>query len=155
MHSKRTTDQKVKVLSAITRVHQEVGAQLELDRVARSVVQVLGEVLPCEACAVLMVEGDRLRVLAEAGFVATLKAREFETATPAIARIISTGRSLRVGGVSSLDIAGCLPPGSGIRSVICTPIKVSGRVQGILHLDAAAPDAFDEDDLVFVEILSQ
>lgn len=142
------------ILSAIARIHKSIGATLEIDEVGKILVNELTSILKCNACALLLIECDTVRVVAEKGFNKILGDIELTPELPAIQHIINTKRSIYTNDLSNSPVSSCVPKGCEMQSLICTPVIVDDEVKGIIHLDAAQKGAFTEEDLQFVEILA-
>ena len=149
------TSKNVKKLTAISRIHQSIGANLELEKFAQIVVVELVEIVKCNACAILAIEGGKVKILAESGFIKEFGEKEFSIDMPAIKYILDSGQSIYTGDITNSPAANCVPAGCAISSLICTPIIVNKDVKGIIHLDSFQEDAFNEEILHFVEMLSQ
>ena len=64
-------EKELKRLTAIIELHHSLGANLELDQICRISVRELAGVLDCDACAIMLIEGDRVKIMAEKGFSKT------------------------------------------------------------------------------------
>jgi len=177
------TEKQLKILSAITRIHQSIGATLELEEISKILVTELARIVKCAGCAIFLIEGDKARILAEHGFSSAFPSegtavpegvqctpggetvsptsgrtcgsnKEFKLDMPAIKHIIDGKESIFTGDVEKSLAAGCVPQEATITSLLCIPIMVHKKVQGIIHLDSPEKNAFDEDDLRFGELLS-
>ena len=149
------TKDELKRLRAITRIHHSVGAILDPEEVSRVLVRELSEVVSCDGCALLLIEGKGVKVMAERGFSKTLGQVDFTADMPAIQHMLDTKKSIFTGDVANSPAAECIPTGCQVKSLICVPIMVKGEVKGILHLDALDKDAFDEEDLNLTELLAE
>ncbi len=150
-----STQKQLKILAAMTRIHHSIGANLELEEVSRIVVQELVEILECAGCAMLLIEGDKVRLLAQRGFSKMLGEKEFSADMPAIKHIVETGECVCTGDIENSPAVGCVPAGCSMKSLICAPVVVQGAVQGILHLDSPMKDAFEAEDIHFVRRLAE
>jgi len=149
------TQKKLKMLSAITEIHQSIGANLALEKIGQILVEKLTKITNCDGCAILMIDDNKVKILSECGFMAFFKSFQFSVDMPAIKYIIDTKKAIFTG-----DIAGnqmmtkCIPPGCNINSLLCAPIIVKEEVKGIIHLDSKEKNAFDEENLQFAESLA-
>ena len=148
-------EKQLKILSAIMHIHQSIGANLELDEIGRVLVGELIAIIPCDGCAILLFDGEKVGILAERGFQVMLGGKAFTTEMPTLQHIISTKQSIYTGDIRTSTMSSCVPEDCVMRSIICTPIIVSDEVVGIIHLDAKAQDVFTEEDLHFVEVLAK
>jgi GGDEF domain-containing protein len=149
------TQKQIKILSAITRIHQSVGVNLELEEVARILAGELTAIVGCSGCAILLLEGRRLRILAQRNFADKLSERNLYQSFPAIKKVLETKRGICTGDVQKSDAKVGIPSGYSARSLMCSPVLINDEVKGIIHLDAPQREAFDEQDLQFVELLAR
>jgi diguanylate cyclase (GGDEF)-like protein len=149
------TKKEVSRLEAIVRIHHSIGAILDLTAIARILVRELTSMLDCDAAAIMLIEGDKVNILAEKGFSRTFGKMELTTAMPAVKHIVSTRESIFSTDVANTPAANCLPYGYLMGSLICVPIIVNGEVKGIIHLDSTKNDAFNKEDLELTELLAK
>ncbi|MBM3156872.1 MAG: sensor domain-containing diguanylate cyclase [Chloroflexi bacterium] len=147
-------EEDIRRMTAIIRIHHSFGSNLELDEISRIAVRDLVDIVGCDACAILLIEGNDIKILAERGFSKTLGQMKLTTDTPAIKYIMATRQSIFTGDVLDSPAAACVPAGCSMRSLICAPIIVKNEVTGIIHLDSSRKNAFDKDHLEFVELLA-
>lgn len=151
----KKTKKQGQILSAIARIHQSIGVNLELVEVARILVDELVTMVGASGCAILLIEGNIVRVLAQKGFSKMLEKQGFSADMPAIRYLVNSKQSIFTGDMKSGFASGCAPARGSTRSLICSPVMVNGKVRGIIHLDSPNKDAFDEEDLYFVELLAR
>jgi diguanylate cyclase (GGDEF)-like protein len=151
----KTSSKETKKLTALVRINHSIGANLDVGEIARIVVRELAEIVNCDACAILMIEGERVGILAEKGFSEIFAGVEFNTDMPVVKYILETRQGILSGDVLSSPVASCVPKRCSMNSLICIPVTLSGEVKGIIHLDAAQKNAFDEKDLEFAELLAK
>lgn len=149
-----SAEKELKRLKAITSIHQGIGANLDLEATGRICVRELIDIMGCDGCAILLIEGDQVKILAERGFSETFGEIQFNTTMPAIAYILDTKEAIFTNDVLTSPAARCVPQGCSMCSLVCTPIMVNGEVKGIIHLDSRKKDAFGQEDMVFTEILA-
>ena len=142
-------------LRAITRIHHSMGSSLELEDISHVLVRELIDILKCDACALMLIERDRVSILAERGFSNTFGQIDFSTDMPAIKYIVDTKQAIFTGDVINSPAAGCVPHGCAMSSLICVPVMVNDEVRGVIHLDSSRNNAFDKDDLEFIELLAK
>lgn len=147
-------EKRLRVLTAISTLHRSVGANLDLRTVAGILVKEFRNIVACEGCAILLVQGDAIDVLAECGFASLLGGGDLSVNMPAIKHLVETREPILAGDISRSQAASCIPSGCAMKSLICTPILVGGEVRGIVHIDSPRLGAFDENDLSFIELLS-
>jgi len=149
------TKKQEKILSALSRIHQSIGVNLELKEVARTVVEELVTIEACSGCAILLVDGNDVNVLAHKGLSKILDQGELGADLPAIKRMLNTKQGIFTGNVEDSIASGCVPAGCSMKSVICSPVLVNEQVKAIIYLYSQDKDVFDEEDLQFVELLAR
>ena len=142
-------------LRATARIHNSIGPSLEVEEIARLSLREMVDLLDCDACAILLIEGNEFKVVCEKGSSRSLKIAKFPLDLSPIQEIIHSRRSLATGDVAGNVAAGCMPYGSSMVSWLCSPIVVDEQVIGIIHVDSARKNAFSQDDLSFVEFLAR
>lgn len=145
---------KLKVLTAITEIHESIGANLELEKVADILVKKLVKIMHCDGCAILLKENHSIRVMAEHGLDKHFKKEMPDLDSPIIKNIINNKKSIFIRNRTTDEMRGCLPSGCEMNSLICTPVIVHNDVKGIIYIDSKKPNAFTKEDLEFVELLS-
>lgn len=143
------------MLSAITRIHNSIGANLELEEISRIVVEELISIVGCAGCAILLMEGDQVRILAEQGFSKMLGEGEFSVDSPIIKYVVDTKQSIYTGDVANSPAVDRVPIGYYAKSFISTPVMINEQVRAIIDLDSPDENAFDEEDLGFVELMAK
>ena len=146
---------KLKILSAISRIHQSVGADLDLQKVSDDLVKELKNILGCTGCAILLIDDNNVKIASNIGFSNMFSGKKISADMPAIKYIKEKKRSIKTGDIAHSDFSECIPTGCSMNSLICSPILVNTEVKGIIHIDSLNKNAFDEDDLLFVELLSK
>jgi len=149
------TEEELNKLRAIVRIHQSIGPILDLTQIARIAVRELINLVGCDGCAILLTEDNKVKVICERGLPRSLGDMPLKADMLAIQRIASTRQSLFTGNVADSPAADCVPSGSSIKSLICTPIITNDEVRGIVHLDSLIENAFSQQDLEFVEFLAK
>jgi len=134
-------------LEAINAVARQTTAVLELDALLTVVCRLLLEWFRIDHVAVLLAEGETLRVRAYEGRLTPNLAMGSQLATGVglAARALSTGKSVIENNVNEVDgyIAGFVET----QSEMCVPLIFFGEKLGVLALESARKDAFDHDDL--------
>jgi serine phosphatase RsbU (regulator of sigma subunit) len=124
--------------------------------------ELVERVLPVVRDAVLA-DGTSFLLLSEDGRDLRLKGRVgvAEEASEVIAiplgagasgRIAATGRPLVIGEMTPQDVIS--PALRGRRSYVGVPVRVGGRVVGVLHASSATPGAFHDDDADFLQTIA-
>ncbi|MBM4445920.1 MAG: sensor domain-containing diguanylate cyclase [Chloroflexi bacterium] len=149
------TEKELKRLTAIIELHHSIGANLELEQICRISVRELADALGCDGCAIMLIEGDEVKIMAEKGFAQTFGEMTFSVDMPAIRHILNTKEDIFTGDVTNSPAASCVPHGCAMNSLICAPIMVDDEVKGIIHLDSSEKNAFDRADLEFAQLLAK
>lgn len=134
-------------LEAINAVARQTTAVLDLDELLTVVCRLILEWFRIDHVAVLLAESDCLRVRAYEGTLTPNVAMGAQLAPGAglASRALSQAKSLIENDVSIVDgyIAGFLET----KSEMCVPLIFFGEKLGVLALDSASHDAFDQDDV--------
>jgi diguanylate cyclase (GGDEF)-like protein len=133
-------------LEAINAVARHTTAVLELDELLAVVCNLLLEWFRADHVAVLLVEGDHLRIRAHQGRL-TPRFTPGAMLVPGsglVALALASGRSLLENDVTGA--ADYVPGFVETKSEICVPLVFFGEKLGALALDSAQPGAFDSDD---------
>ena len=133
-------------LEAINAVARQTTAVLDLDELLTVVCHLLLEWSRVDHVAVLMVEGETLRMRAHEGRLTPNLAADAMLSPGAglAARALTSGRSIIENNVS--EVEGYIAGFAETQSEICVPLIFFGEKMGVLALDAARKNAFDSDD---------
>jgi len=148
-------EKQLKILSAIAKIHSSIGANEELEEISRIVADELARIVECEGCAVLLMEGDKVRILARLGSSKMLGEGDVGVVTPAMKYVADTKQSLHKGSLAKSPAIGSVPEARSAKSLIYAPILINDQVRGIIDLDSANENAFDEEDFNFVELMAK
>lgn len=160
---------KVKELQALLKISREIASTLDLDRVLKTVVNILSTVVPYDRGAVALRDGDRLTLNALSG---QEKVEAKDEATRALHAFMSRFADLRettymvsqeAGGpliaqaqAAPLEDAG-IPEymrATGACSLLLVPLRDEEGALGLLYLEARTPGAFTASQLEIVSILA-
>ena len=141
-------------LSAITRVHYRIGTIQELEKISRIYLRELIDMTSCDACSILSIELDKIRILAERGFTKIIGERKLSTDLPVIEHLIETKKAVFTGDPINSHMDKYTPDGLIIGSLFCVPLLVNDGVKGILYLDSMQKNAFDEGDVQFSTLMA-
>ncbi len=134
-------------LEAINAVARQTTAVLDLDELLTVVCRLLLEWFHTDHVAVLMAEGEGLRVRAYEGRLTpklTLGS-QLEPGVGIAARALSNGRSVIENDVHTVE--GYIAGFDETESELCVPLIFFGEKLGVLALDSAKKNAFEDDDL--------
>jgi diguanylate cyclase (GGDEF)-like protein len=151
----RGAEEKLKRLKATVRVLRSMSANLELEEISRISVRELVDIVGCDVCAITLIEGNKVRVLAEKGFSKIFAEIKLTADMPAIKEIVKTKQAILARDVLSSPASSWVPQGSPMNSLICTPIIVDEDVRGIILFYSLKKNAFDEEDMELTEMLAK
>ncbi len=138
-------------LEAINAVARQTTAVLDLDELLDVVCHLLLDWFHIDHVAVLMVEGDSLRVRAFEGRLTPnmVLGAELGPGMGIASRALAAGRSIIENDVSKVEryVAGF----AETQSELCVPLIFFGEKLGVLALDSARKDAFEKEDLQTLE----
>ncbi len=141
---------KLEHLAAITRVHLRIGTIFELKKISRIYLRELIDMVGCDGCAIIQIDKEQSRILAERGL-----GESFRDMEPALLEVMVTKQAIFTGDVLSSPDANYVPHRTSVKSLICTPIIVNDDVGGIIYLDSVKKNAFNEEDMEFIELLAK
>ena len=134
-------------LEAINAIAKKTTRVLDLDELLTIVCRLLLEWFRIDHVAVLLAEGETLRIRAFEGHLTPTLAMG-SVLTPGAglaARALTSGRSVIENDVNNVE--GYIPGFAETRSEMCVPLIIFGEKLGVLALDSAQNDAFDTDDI--------
>lgn len=138
-------------LEAINSVARKTTAVLDLDELLSVVCRLLLEWFRIDHVAVLLAEGESLRVRAFQGRLTPnlQMGAQLGPGSGLAARALMTGRSIIENDVNNVD--GYIAGFAETQSEMCVPLIFFGEKLGVLVLDSARKNAFDPDDLQALE----
>jgi len=129
-----------------------VNQVLELDAVLERILDHLQQVIPHDAANVMFIEDGIARIVAghgyaERGLAEWIEQLRFKVdEVPVWQRMIATGQPFTVTDTSQdadwMALVG--PEEAWIKSTVKAPIQIDGTLIGILHIDSATPNTFDD-----------
>lgn len=138
---------RTKQLEAINAVAKKTTRVLDLDELLTIVCRLLMDLFEVDHVAVLLAEGETLRVRAHEGTLTANLAMGsiLSPGTGLAARALTSGRSVIENDVNNVEgyIAGFVET----QSEMCVPLIIFGEKLGVLALDSAKRNAFDHDDV--------
>ncbi len=145
--------EKQKITTTLLSFHQKVEKKLETEKVFKEAVKILKNFIKCDGCAIILFGRKKAVVVSEIGFFKNLKMKEFSKDMPAIKYIIKTGKSVFTNNIKNSKFKSCIPEGCRMNSLMCVPLKINGKIKGMIHLDSLE-NKFSKDDLNLVKLLS-
>jgi diguanylate cyclase (GGDEF)-like protein len=134
-------------LEAINAVAKKTTRVLDLDELLTIVCRLLLDWFRVDHVAVLLAEGDALRIRAHEGRL-TPNLAMGAILSPGLglgARSLATGRSVIENDVHGVD--GYIAGFAETKSEMCVPLIIFGEKLGVLALESAARNAFDPEDI--------
>ncbi|HET7752265.1 MAG TPA: diguanylate cyclase [Anaeromyxobacteraceae bacterium] len=154
----RKLEGRVSELSLLSDLSRSLNATLDLDTLCREVATLVGERLGFRAFALFLVDerqGD-LFVKSAAGVHARAEGSRLAMGEGAAGSAARDGVVVRIPDIhadSRTTPSTWLPPGPG--SLLAVPLVHQGACVGVLDLYRPAPNAFDDEDVRFVELAAQ
>ncbi len=140
---------------ALSKAYVRSGTIYDLNRVCRIYLRVLVDMVRCDGYAVILIDGDKAKVLCIKDLSKEIRGMEFSTDTQHIKDIMNTKRTIFVRGASSSSVPSFIPDRLSVESWICTPILIDGDVKGIIYLDSLKRNLLNRKDIEFTELLSE
>ncbi|MFC1683683.1 diguanylate cyclase, partial [Candidatus Zixiibacteriota bacterium] len=136
-------------------INNNINANLAIEEISKMLLEELGAETGCHGCAVLAVDKNEYRILAEKNAMCWFDDGNYDVETPGIKHFVETRKSFVTGDITNGPAAGWVPADCAVKSLLRTPILIDDIVRGIIHLDAPCEDAFAEEDVRFVELMAQ
>jgi diguanylate cyclase (GGDEF)-like protein len=133
-------------LEAINAVAKKTTRVLDLDELLTIVCRLLLDWFHIDHVAVLLAEGDTLRIRAYEGrLTPNLAMGSILTGSGLGARALATGRSVIENDVHGVD--GYIAGFAETQAEMCVPLIIFGEKLGVLALESAQKNAFDPEDI--------
>jgi len=123
---------------------------LDFDQVLDRILEQVSYVVPNDAVNIMLVEGDRARVVRWRGYD-RFGAEEFVSTVvfhipdvPNLRRMAETGKPILISDTATDHSWIRLPPVEWLRSYVAVPIVVHEQVIGFLNMDSATPGFFNQ-----------
>jgi len=143
------------LLRKLQAVSDAANAASGLDELVERVLPVVRDAVQAEGTSFLLLSDDG-RELRFKGSVGVEEEETGATVIPlgagATGRIAATGRPLVIGELSAEDVVS--PALRERRSYVGVPVRVGGRVVGVLHASSREPGAFAEEDADFLQSIA-
>lgn len=147
--------QRINQLNALYRISQLAAVQYDLDETLSSILAVAEELVPEGQVAVLLVDESCrcLVVRAARGYGEGVEHLRIPLGEGITGRCAVTGEVQVVDDVRADP--GYIPGVPGARSEIALPLKVEGRVIGVLNAESEAQEAYKEDHVRAFSVIAQ
>ncbi len=142
------------ILKAIFNITNSIGSELELEKVCDLMVDKIYQLVKCNGCAIILINGDRVKLQSEIGFGPSINEVEFSLDMPLIKYILSTKNKIFIGDIEKSYFKYSIPRSELTSSMICMPVIVKDRVKGIIYIDSKKINAFSSNHEYFLNILA-
>jgi len=147
-------------LEVVNRCARALSSSLELDEAFRRFVQEVRSALPFDRLALILAEGDRARVIADAG-LGQEEPQRLGWARPlaetVLADVLRAGSTVVTDDLAEsprypeeLEIAGL-----GLRARVVAPLSLAGRTLGAISVSRIDPGSFAKDEVHLVTLLGR
>jgi diguanylate cyclase (GGDEF)-like protein len=154
----RTTDRlqhRIDQLNALYRISQLASGQDDLDNTLTAILEVTEELVPDGYVAVLLIDevSRSLIVRAARGYSEGANLLRIPLGQGVTGRCAETGDVVVVDNLAEVEdyIEGV----EGAQSEIALPLKVDGRVIGVLNAESRSPDAYNDDHVRPLSVVAQ
>ena len=149
---------RVDILEAANRCARALASSLELGEAFGAFIREVRGLVPFERIAVVLVEGERLEVLATAGVGATevFRPGSSQPIVGSIFEAVSGGRT-----VYRRDLAEQRHPEEeallrlGLRSRLTAPLLIGSNAVGLISFSRTRPDAFNSEEVELVSLIGR
>ncbi len=150
---------RIRQLAALQQVAHEMNATLDPNAILRLAVKEAVSSTVADYSLILLwnEERERLELKAAHGYtqeeLARLQEQVFTPDQGVVGRVFRTGERILIGDVSQAEEY--VPLAKGVRSEMAVPIRVEGEVVGVINVESRHLDAFQEEDVLFLEALAE
>ena len=126
-----------------------------LEDTLASLLERIRKHLGVDTSAVLLLDEDRGVLVARAACGLEEEVREgvqIPLARGFAGRVAAQGRPIVIEDLSRADVVNPILRQKGIRSMLGVPLKVEGRVTGVMHIGTLTKRLFDEDDVALLQL---
>ncbi len=142
-----------KRLNTINEIGKVINSTLELDAIFRKVLKYAASELNYDFCAILLIENKRLYTRAGIGFTSEeLKTYSADIGEGICGMVAKTGKPFFSGNVSKISFYKKQSPRT--KSEISVPLRVEGKIIGVLNIESKELNAFEKEDLIYLSALA-
>lgn len=154
MLMKKESSQKINTLKAITKLHQSIGARLNLVGTARTLVKELIDILKCDACAIISIKKNDIKILATRGFSKKFRNQEILSKENPLCRSIAKRKIYYAKNIQETMKLDLLHARGSTRSIVYMPIVTGKKIRYILYLASKKGNGFNQSKLKLIELLA-
>jgi len=145
-------------METLNQVSTSLKASLSSGQIVELVLRALRELLRCDVAAIFLVRERQLVIHAERPVAESLALRVKDYVAEALSTVASTPH-MNTAAENSVVLLSDTPSSGDvldgeIASFLSCPLVTGGQVTGMMHLTSLKPDAFSQDDLRTLSILS-
>lgn len=142
----------------LTRLRDALGHAADAQHVLDVIVSELQPCFPLDRATIRRLDEDMLEIVAiwSAEPTALGIGARMRALSSSLPTIVETGRPVvrtRIG--PRKQLLEQVVASEGIASFVTMPLRVAGRIRGLLSFSSRAPDAFSEEDLPFLERVAE
>lgn len=127
---------------------EAINRQARLEDTIEEVLKQLGRIVSFDSCSVALLDGDgRFRIIAARGFADSRRVLGVAFRDPVTEEICARPQTVSIADVQADERFSKIEGTDLIRSWAGIPLLVEGEIIGLLSLDRARVDPFDEEDL--------
>lgn len=141
------------VIAAIAAIYQSIESDLSLEEIARLLVREIKGLINCDACAVMLIEDNVLKILSSFGFCRVFGVTAMSSDVPLVRCLRTTKQSMVTGNMQNNDFTGIISTDE-MNSLASIPIIADDVVIGMIHLESASKQAFSEQDASFLRLMA-
>ncbi len=152
-----STYRQIRSLEMLNEVGRLISSELQNTNILfKHIIQSAQKVLDCKHVSIFLLEKGSNDLVLEATSSPGLKRKRFKPGEGLAGRIIRTGESLLVPDVRNYKefVRGFTAPEIVERSMLLAPIKLEGKVAGVISANMDGLDGFDKHDNMLLEALA-
>ncbi|MBS3102472.1 GAF domain-containing protein [Candidatus Woesearchaeota archaeon] len=144
------SNQKLKIINEIGKV---INSSLDLDKIFSRFLHFMSKQLNYDFCAILLIENNRLYSRAGIGFT-PMEIEDYgaDIGEGICGMVAKTGKPVITNDVSKVPFY--KKQSLKTKSEISVPLKVEGKVIGVVNVESRELNAFDKEDLVYLSALA-
>ncbi|MFQ5689749.1 MAG: diguanylate cyclase [Gemmatimonadota bacterium] len=154
--AKEKLHQRIGQLNALYRISQIASGYDDLDGTLNAILEVTEELVPEGEVAVLLIEerSRSLCVRVARGYTEGVELLRIPLGSGVTGRCAASDEVQLIDDTKEEE-SGYIPGVTGARSEIALPLKVDGRVIGVLNAESASPHAYTQDHVRALSVIAQ